>query len=105
MRTSQFSRTATEAERRRRRQRIASALAGVTAALLLGAVGGTTGVLVDAATGAQLTGISARAGGGVTSVLIEASEPVAYVATRPDPLTLLVDLRHVTASGAPGVTL
>ena len=29
----------------------------------------------------------------------EATEPVAYVATRPDPLTVLVDLRNVTTAG------
>ena len=33
-------------------------------------------------------------------MLIEASEPVAYVTTRPDPLTVLVDLRNVSAAGA-----
>ncbi|RPJ64131.1 MAG: hypothetical protein EHM24_23475, partial [Acidobacteria bacterium] len=49
---------------------------------------------------ARLSEISAMAGPGGTSVRIEASEPVAYVTTRPDPLTVLVDLRHATASGA-----
>ena len=33
------------------------------------------------------------------SVLIEASEPVAYATTRPDPLTVVVDLRNVSAAG------
>src|SRR5262249_3182241 len=34
-------------------------------------------------------------------VVIEASEPVAYTVTRPDPLTVLVDLRDVSIAGAP----
>ncbi len=34
------------------------------------------------------------------AVLIRASEPVAYVTHRPNPLTLLVDLRNVNAAGA-----
>ena len=49
---------------------------------------------------ARLSEVSALAGPGGTSVRIEASEPVAYVTTRPDPLTVLVDLRHATTSGA-----
>ena len=31
-------------------------------------------------------------------MLIEASEPVAYLTSRPDPLTVLVDLRNVKAA-------
>ncbi|HUK36570.1 MAG TPA: type IV pilus secretin PilQ, partial [Vicinamibacterales bacterium] len=34
-----------------------------------------------------------------TSVVIEASDPVPYVATRPDPLTLYIDFRNVSADG------
>src|SRR5262249_39350417 len=44
--------------------------------------------------------ISARAGArGTASLVIEATDPVAYVTARPDPLTLLVDLRNVAADG------
>ena len=32
-------------------------------------------------------------------MLIEASEPVAYIAARPDPFTVLVDLRNVATTG------
>ena len=32
-------------------------------------------------------------------MVLEASEPVAYVTSRPDPLTVLVDLRNATAAG------
>ena len=45
---------------------------------------------------ARLSAISAKASVRGASVRIEASEPVAYVTTRPDPLTVLVDLRNVT---------
>ncbi|MBP1633778.1 MAG: pilQ [Acidobacteria bacterium] len=48
---------------------------------------------------AHLNTISAQAGPSGTSVRIEASEPVAYVTTRPDPMTVLVELRHATAAG------
>jgi type IV pilus assembly protein PilQ len=57
-----------------------------------------------AATGARLTAITAT-GGAAPAVLIEASEPVAYRTTRPDPFTVLVDLPNVVTSGyANGVT-
>ena len=45
-----------------------------------------------------LRSISSRLDGALSTVLIEASEPVAYLTSQPDPLTVLVDLRHV----APG---
>ena len=48
---------------------------------------------------ARLTSISAMAGARGASVVLEASEPVAYVTSRPDPLTVIVDLRNVTAAG------
>ncbi len=51
-----------------------------------------------AATGARLTAITAT-GGAAPAVLIEASEPVAYRTTRPDPFTVLVDLRNVATAG------
>ncbi len=53
---------------------------------------------VAAATGARLTAITAT-DGAAPAVLIEASEPVAYRTTRPDPFTVLVDLRNVATSG------
>jgi type IV pilus assembly protein PilQ len=49
---------------------------------------------------ARLSTVSAKASVRGASVIIEASEPVAYVTTRPDPLTILVDLRNVSTSGA-----
>ena len=53
---------------------------------------------VAAATGARLTAITAI-DGAAPAVLIEASEPVAYRTARPDPFTVLVDLRNVATSG------
>jgi type IV pilus secretin PilQ/predicted competence protein len=49
-----------------------------------------------------LKSISSRLDGTVSTVLIEASEPVAYLTSQPDPLTVLVDLRNVTAAGLDG---
>jgi type IV pilus assembly protein PilQ len=45
----------------------------------------------------RLKTISARVTNKGTSLVIEASEPVPYVATRPDALTLLIDFRDVAA--------
>lgn len=42
-----------------------------------------------------LRGISSRVVGDVTTLRIEATDPVAYVTSRPDPLTVLVELRNV----------
>ena len=50
---------------------------------------------------ARLTGLSARTSANTAAVVIETTAPVAYVATRPDPLTLLVDFRNVTVASAP----
>ena len=45
----------------------------------------------------RLKTISSRVTNKGTSLVIEATEPVPYVATRPDPLTLLIDFRNVDA--------
>ena len=49
-----------------------------------------------------LRSISSRLDGRVSTVLIEASEPVAYLTSQPDPLTVLVDLRNVQAGSLAG---
>jgi len=49
-----------------------------------------------------LKSISSRLDGTTSTVLIEASEPVAYLTSQPDPLTVLVDLRNVAAGGLDG---
>jgi len=51
----------------------------------------------------RLKAISSRATSTGTSLVIEASEPVPYVATRPDPLTLYIDFRNVAADGITSV--
>ncbi len=55
------------------------------------------GILLSAASApVRLLGVSANG----NAVLIEATEPVPYSVSRPDPLTVLVDLRNVTVTGA-----
>ena len=60
------------------------------------------GALVNAAAPpggtVRLTAISARVHSKGAALVIEASEPVAYTTARPDPLTLLLDFRNVTAA-------
>ena len=58
--------------------------------LAAGAAAGTT---------VRLTNISTRQHANGASLVIEATEPVAYLTSRPDPLTVLVDLRNVGAVG------
>jgi len=58
-----------------------------------------SGVHAAAGTGVQLKSISSRVHSEGASLTIEASEPVAYVTTRPDPLTLVLDFRNVSAEG------
>ena len=43
----------------------------------------------------QLKTLSAKAGRRITTITIETSDPVPYLTNRPDPMTLLVDLREV----------
>jgi type IV pilus assembly protein PilQ len=57
----------------------------------------STAVVPDA----RLTGISARTSANTAAVVIETTAPVAYVATRPDPLTLLLDFRNVAVASIP----
>ena len=87
----------------RRRQRSLS-----LAALLALAVAGTITADVNrdeaparSELRAELRAISTRLEGPRSQVLIEASEPVAYVTSQPDPLTVIVDLRNVKAGIMP----
>jgi type IV pilus assembly protein PilQ len=68
-----------------------------------GVVAGRPGTAADApaAPAATLKTIAERISSGLPSLVIEASEPVPYLTTRPDPLTVLLDFRNV---GAEGVT-
>jgi type IV pilus secretin PilQ/predicted competence protein len=58
-----------------------------------------------AARAPQLKELSAKAGRRITTLTIETSDPVAYLTNRPDPMTLLVDLREVDAAGAAATVL
>lgn len=63
------------------------------------AVSGRPGTAADtpAAPSATLKAISERSGAKGPLLVIEASEPVPYLTTRPDPLTILLDFRNVGA--------
>lgn len=65
--------------------------------VMTGAVAEWSGVAAGAAAApmVQLKTISARPHAGGTSLVVETSEPTAYVTSRPNPLTLLLDLRNV----------
>ena len=52
-----------------------------------------------ATSSARLTTISARVSSKGASLVIEATDPVGYVATYPDPLTVVLDFRNVVADG------
>ena len=54
----------------------------------------------SAAPAPRFKGMSTSAGRRITTVSIETTDPVAYVTSRPDPLTLFIDLRDVDVSGA-----
>ena len=76
-------------------------VAPLVAAMALTVMAGRPAALGGAETPA-LKSISSRLDGTVSTVLIEASEPVAYLTSQPDPLTVLVDLRNVNAAGLDG---
>jgi len=70
-------------------------LLGLAGALVLAVAG--VWAAGDAVT-PQLRALSAKAGRRITTLTIETSDPVPYLTTRPDPMTLLVDLRQVEAA-------
>src|SRR5260370_41222401 len=77
-------------------KRFALSLSLPVGSALAGAPGPAAGSLASAP---HLTSISSRVHSKGASLLIEASAPVPYVATRPDPLTILIDFRNVGAEG------
>ncbi len=87
-----------------------SVVAGVLVSMLLHAIAGAPGVArVRAlardsrearALGPQLVAVSATLGVHTTSITIEASDPVPYVMSQPDPFTVAVDLRNTRVDGA-----
>ena len=79
--------------------RIAPLVTVAACVAALAGPGAVTGAASSGVEAPQLRAVSSRLDGGVSSVVIEATEPVAYVTTQPDPLTVLVDLRNVSAGG------
>jgi type IV pilus assembly protein PilQ len=72
----------------------------VAACAIATAVGGGLGLAAAPAEAVRLVGVSAQATGKTAAVLIESTEPVAYTVSRPEPLTVLVDLRNVSVADA-----
>jgi len=76
----------------------------------LSAAVATTDARVSASAGAgtpagpRLKTISSRVHAKGASLVIEATEPVAYIATRPDPLTVVLDFRNVATGGVANAT-
>jgi type IV pilus secretin PilQ/predicted competence protein len=75
--------------------RIAAGAIGIAAA-----VGGGLALGAAPAETVRLVGVSSETTGKTAAVLIEATEPVAYAVSRPDPMTVLVDLRNVRVADA-----
>jgi len=71
----------------------------VTAGALLRAAGPAVSSAMYPVTGARLMTISARVHSNGSSLVIEATDPVGYVAARPDPLTITLDFRNVISDG------
>ena len=77
------------------------AVAGlIVACAIATAVGGGLTLAAAPASNIRLVGVSTQGSGKTAAVLIEATEPVAYAVSRPDPLTVLVDLRNVSLGDA-----
>ena len=80
----------------------------VTVAACVAALAGHVAAVDATASRAEvphLRAVSVRDDGGVSAVVIEATEPVAYVTSQPDPLTVLVDLRNVQTGGIQAGTM
>src|SRR5919108_5268027 len=69
------------------------AIAGLAATGVVANGGAENGVAADA----ELRAISSKMDSRTSTIMIEATEPVAYVTSQPDPLTVVVDLRNVLA--------
>jgi type IV pilus assembly protein PilQ len=72
---------------------------GIALLLTVAAAGGLVKASAPDATtsGVRLKAISSRLHSRGASLVIEASEPVAYTATQPDPLTVLLEFRNVAS--------
>ena len=68
-------------------------------ALVRAASGPAASNAISPMTGVRLKTISAHVHSKGSSLVIEATDPVGYVATRPDPLTITLDFRNVIGEG------
>ncbi|MEZ5290317.1 MAG: type IV pilus secretin PilQ [Vicinamibacterales bacterium] len=73
----------------------------VACVTLLAGHAAVLGAASEVAATPLLRALSTRDDGGVSAVVIESTEPVAYVTSQPDPLTVLVDLRNVRLGVSP----
>jgi type IV pilus assembly protein PilQ len=90
--------------------RSTSVVAAVLVSMLLNSMAGGPGVARVRAIardsrevlplGPQLVAVSATLGVHTTTITIEASDPVPYVMSQPDPFSVAVDLRHTRVDGA-----
>lgn len=72
----------------------------LAAGAIAAAVGGGLGLGAAPAERIRLVGVTAQATAKTAAVLIESTEPAAYAVSRPDLLTVLVDLRNVSVADA-----
>ena len=79
------------------RRHLRLSMAALTAAAIAAAGAAAHG---SAASGARLRSVTTVSNGPAESLVVEASRPVAYVATRPNPLTIHLELRNVDVQGA-----
>ena len=71
----------------------------VVVACVLADFAGSAAETPAATSGVHLKAISSRVNAKGASLTIEATEPVPYVSTRPDPLTVVLDFRNVGTDG------
>ncbi|MDQ3169922.1 MAG: type IV pilus secretin PilQ [Acidobacteriota bacterium] len=73
---------------------------GVLGVMLAAAAAATAAHPAASGTAIRLLSIGGETDGGAHVIVIESSEPAAYAVARPDPLTVLIDLRGVVAGSA-----
>jgi|SoiMethySBSTD1v2_1073268.scaffolds.fasta_scaffold82984_3 type IV pilus assembly protein PilQ len=71
----------------------------VVFACVLADLAGSAAETPAATSGVRLKAISSRVNSSGASLVIEATEPVPYVSTRPDPLSVVLDFRNVGTDG------
>jgi type IV pilus assembly protein PilQ len=77
--------------------KVTKGLALFVTVTLAGVLAQASGPATASTASPRLTAISSRVHGKGATLVIEANAPVPYVTTRPDPLTVLVDFRNVSA--------